>query len=115
MPVADQHRDVGHANLELVEYRLHAGIVLHIDVGVRIAVPRKERPETQRIAGMAGSDQYRLAHGMRDQIHTPQEERPQECLPEFGIGLDDPPQIWPVDLEQRAGFMRAASHQTPAA
>jgi hypothetical protein len=52
---------------------------------------------------------------MRNQIHAPQEERTQEYLPEFGIGLHDPPQVLSADFEHLAGFLRAAAHQTPAA
>ena len=64
---------------------------------------------------MAGSDQYRLAHGMRNQIYAPQDEGSQECLAECGLGLHDPPQIGPVDFEQLARFPRTAAHQAGAA
>src|SRR5258708_40311689 len=61
---ADQDGNVFDTNLEVVEHRLNIGIVLHIDVRVWMAIAREERPKTQGVAGMAGSNEYGIAHGM---------------------------------------------------
>ena len=112
---ADQHRNVRNANLEMVEHRLDVGIALHIEIRMRMPIAREELAQTQRVAGMARSDQHGVAYGVGDQVHAAQHERAQENLAEPGIRLHNAPQIRPADFQQRARFARPASHQAAPA
>ena len=83
---------------------LDFGIGLDIKIGVRLPVAREEFSETQRVARMVGSNQYRIAYGIRDEEHAPQQKGIQEYLPQRSIGLHDLTQIGAVDFEEGAGF-----------
>jgi hypothetical protein len=99
----------------MVQYSLGVGIEIYIEVRVRLAITGEKRSQTQRVARMAGSDQYGVADRIFNEMHTAKHERAQEHLPEHGIGLHDPPQIGAVDFKQRARFASTAQDQTAAA
>jgi hypothetical protein len=60
---------------------------------------------------MVGSNQYRIANGIRDEEHAPQQKGIQEYLPQRSIGLHDVTQIGAVDFEESAGFYRLGADQ----
>ena len=64
---------------------------------------------------MAGSNQYRIAYGVGDEVYPAQQKRIQEYLPERSIGLHDVAQISPVDFKKGTGFHCPAPDQSPAA
>jgi hypothetical protein len=99
----------------LVKNGLDFRIDLYIKTGVRLAVASKEFSQTQRVARMVGSNQYRIAYGVGDEVHAAQQKRVQEYLPERGIGLHDVAQISPVDFKECTGFHCPATDQSPAA
>ena len=112
LAAADQHRDLGDEDPKLIENSLRIGIRVQIDIGVRMAVPGKKLPQTQGIAGMAGSDKQRVTGGMGNQESAAQQENAKEQFAEGGIGLHDSLQVRSADLKDRACLARPASHQT---
>jgi hypothetical protein len=64
---------------------------------------------------MIGSNQYGIAHGIRDEENAAQQKRIQEDRPERSISLHDVAQIGSVDLKECAGFKSSGADQSAAA
>ena len=60
---ADQHRHVGDGDVKAIEQRLHAGVALEVEVGVRMAVARQELLDAQRARASAPSRSARRRRG----------------------------------------------------
>jgi hypothetical protein len=99
---------------EMIEQVLHVGIAVHVDIGDRIAVARQKRPEAQRVKRVSGADQYNVAGAVRDALCSPENERPQKYLPQFGIGLHQAPQVGARNFDQFAGFAHTCPYETAA-
>jgi len=109
----DQDRNVSQGYSELVKNRLDFRIDLDIKIGVRLAVASKEFSQTQRVARMVLSNQYRVAYGVGDEVYTTQQKCIQEYLPQRSISLHDVAQISAVDFKECAGFHCPAADQSP--
>ena len=73
--------------------------MLYIEVRVRVTVAGQERPEAQRVAGMARTDEDGVAYRVGDQVDPAQHECPQKNLTKGGIALHDAAQRRPVDFQ----------------
>ena len=80
-----------------------------------MAVPAEKRSQTQRVAGVARSDQQSVADRVNDEVNAAKQECAQEYFTERRVRFQDMPQVRPSDFQKRTRFARAAPDQTTAA
>ena len=99
---ADEDRDVVDAHAEGVEGRLHAGVHVHVDVGVRLVVAGQELLDRQRPGGVPRADQDDVPESPRHQRAAAKHERAEEDLAQLRVGLDEPPEVIRGPARERA-------------
>ena len=107
-PAADQHRHVGGGDLKPIEQILNVGIVVEIDVGVRMAVARQKFLDAKRPGTMVRADKHDIAEPVRDQFHPAQDEGPHDDLAELAVGLHERQQVFAVEFDHFARLARRA-------
>ena len=111
LAVADQHRDVRHADVEAVEQLLHAGVAVEIDHRVGVPVAREEFLDAQRAGAVSGSDEHGIAEPARHQRDAPQDKGAHDDFAQVGVGLDQRQQLLAIHLDHFARFHGASAHQ----
>ena len=77
---ADQHRDIGNADLKTIEQLLRLAVAIEVDVVKGMAVPRQELLHAQRSCAVRRADHDDVAQVPRNQLEAAQDERPHQDL-----------------------------------
>ena len=85
-----------------VEQLLRLGVVIEIDVVVRMSVARQKLLDPQRAGAMRRADEHDVAEAARDQLDAAQDERPHQDLAQLGVGLDERQQLLAIELDDFA-------------
>jgi hypothetical protein len=98
----DEDRDVGRADVKLIEDRLRLGVAIEVDVVERMAVAGQEFLHAQRAGAMCRSQHDHVAELVGDQLEAAQHERPHENLAQLGVGLNQGEQLLARQLDDFA-------------
>ena len=99
---ANQNGDFLHCHGEPIEELLRARVAIQVDVGVRMSVARQESSNPQRIRAMFRPGDDDVAEAVCDQFHSSQDEGAHQDAAEFGIALDQPPDVRMIELNDFA-------------
>jgi hypothetical protein len=80
---------------------------------VRMAVPRQELPDPQRIAAVRRAEQHHIAEPAVDQPEPTEDEGPHDYLAQLGIRLHERHQVLAVHLYDRPGTDNAGTEKGP--
>ena len=111
LAVADQHRDLRHADVEPVQHLLHPSLAVEIDHRVRVPVPREEFLDAERAGAVSGTHEHGIAEPARHQCDAPQDEGSHDDFAEAGVGLDQRQQVLAIHFDDFARFHSASACQ----
>ncbi len=114
LAAADQVGHLGDGNMEAIEEVLDALVVVEIDEGVREPVSREKFLDAQRAGVVVRADQDDVAESARDQFHAAQDEGLEQDLAHLAVGLDEPHQLFMIEVDRLAGRIRADLHERGA-
>ena len=114
-PAANQHRDVGLADVKPIEQLLGAGVAIEIDVVMRVAVAGQELLHAKGAGAVHRSDHHHVAEIARDQLVTAQDERAHQDLTQLRVGLDEAQHSIAAQLHDLAIAADAQASQRAAA
>jgi hypothetical protein len=100
--------------VEPIEQRLHVGVLVEIQILVRVSIARQEVADAQRVGRVHRSDQRRVPDAARHQLDAAQDERAHEDLAQLGVGLYERDDLLARQLDHLAVFARA-DREHPAA
>ncbi len=99
---ANQHRDVGGADVKPIEQLLGVGIAIEIDVVMRMPVAGQEVLHPQRAGAMDRADHHHIAEAAGNQLAAPQDKRAHQDLAQLGVGLHQAEHRIAVQLDHLA-------------
>src|SRR5262249_39613534 len=99
---ADHHRDLVDADPELLEELSGVGVLLDVNVLVRVDVAGQELAHGERAGRVPRTDHHDVAQAFPDEDHAPQDEGADEQLAQLRISLDERAQRLDWKLEDLA-------------
>ena len=110
----DDHRHVVYGNVKTIQQRLDAGIPVEINVRIRVVVACQKFLDAKRARGMSRAEQHGISIATSNQLHTPENECSHDNLAQLAVGLHEAQQLFPLELDQFAGFPHVYLNHCPA-
>jgi hypothetical protein len=109
---ADDHRQIACLELEVLLQGERGRVFVDVQIDVGVGVTGKELLKSQRVGGMARTEQDDVPDLRLDEPDTPQYIGAQEDLTELRVRLDDGSQPVLIDLERLSICTHAHPHHT---
>ena len=115
MPSADHDWNAWDTNTKSIEHLLCIRVAIEIDVPERMRVPGQELPHVQRPRVVRRSEHYDVTQVPGDQPEAPLQERAQEDLAQFRVGLHEFEQLVSIELDHLARLGHAHAEDRASA
>ena len=112
---ANQHRDVGGADVKPIEQLLGVGVAIEINVVMRMPVAGQKLLHAKRAGAMQGSDHHHIAETARNELAAAQDKRAHQDFAQLRVGLDEAQYLIAAQLCDLAVATDAQAGQRAAA
>ena len=99
---ADQHRDIVHGDMNMIEHFLGAGVAIEIGVRVRMPVTGQEFFDAKRDRGMVRPKKDDISEVLVNQLHPAKDKGAHENLAQLTVGLHQSQQVFAIYLDDLA-------------
>src|SRR5262249_17480285 len=110
----DNHGHVVYGDMKTIQQRLDAGIPVEIDVGIRVVIACQKFFDAERARRMSRAEHHGISVATGNQLHAPENERAHDNLAQLAVGLHESQQLFPLELDQFAGFPHVYLNHCPA-
>src|SRR6266566_792468 len=110
----DDHRHVVYGNVKTIQQRLDAGVSVEINVRIRVVISCQKFFDAKRARRMSRAEQHGISVATSNQLHAPENERTHNNLAQLAVGLHKAQQLFPLELDQLAGFPHVYLNHCPA-
>ena len=102
LSTADHDRNAWDTDAKSIEHLLRVRVAIQIDIPERMSVPSQELPYVQRPRVVRRTDHHDIAQVPGDEAEATLQERTQEHLAQFRIGLHEVEQLISIELDHLA-------------